>query len=321
MRRASAAGLSTVDADGMPLDCWFPRPALAAEDQAEGVTPLSPERCAAVLGDDVAAMVGEDPIRGVRRVAIQVTIADLDGPVADLHDAYLRLHLLSHRLVRPNTINVDGLLHVMRYDVAWTSLGPCRAAALGEVLPRAHAAGRALQVRGVFPVPPMLDYVWPSGVTIADAARVLLGAHLAPGTMVTPEGFCGVNAGTLGPCMVEGRISAGIVVGSGSDIGGGASLMGVISGGGRQIVSVGERSLLGANSGIGIALGDDCIVEAGCYITAGAPVQLEGGRVVKARELSGRSRLIFRRNAQTGALEAVQNTGRWEGLNPTLHPK
>ncbi len=266
-------------------------------------------------------MGGEDPIRKVHRIAVRVTIADLDSPVADLHDAYLRLHLLSHRIIQPTTINVDGLLKAMRHDVAWTSLGPCPASGLGVVLSRAAAAGRTFFVRGVFPVPPMLDYVWPSGVTIADATRVLLGAHLAPGTMVTAEGFCGVNAGTLGPCMVEGRISAGVVVGAGSHIGGGASLMGVTSGGGREVVSVGQRCLLGANSGVGIALGDDCIVEAGCYITAGAPIRIDDGRVVKARWLSGRSRLIFRRNAQTGALEAVENTGRWEGLNPLLHPQ
>jgi 2,3,4,5-tetrahydropyridine-2-carboxylate N-succinyltransferase len=222
--------------------------------------------------------------------------------------------------VRPNTINLAGLLEHCDHATAWTSLGPCPASDLAEVALRAQALGRAFQVKGVFPVPPMLDYVWPSGVTIADAARVLLGAHLAPGTMVTPEGFCGVNAGTLGPCMVEGRISAGVVVGAGSDIGGGASLMGVTSGGGREVVSLGERCLLGANSGVGIALGDDCIVEAGCYVTAGAPVRLADGRIIKARELSGRSRLLFRRNAQSGVLEALQNAGRWDGLNPLLHP-
>lgn len=319
-RQASAAGVMTVDADGDLLDSWFPRPVLVSAGVGAGLSLLSREEAEAKLGRDVAALVGEDRIRGVHRVAVEMTIADLDSPITNSHDAFLRLHLLSHRLAPPNSINMDGLLEVLRHDAAWTSRGPCRVRDLQDVAPRAKAADPSFQVRGVFPVPPMLDYVWPSGVTIADGARVLLGAHLASGTMVTPEGFCGVNAGTLGPCMVEGRISAGVVVGSGSDIGGGASLMGVISGGGRQVVSMGERSLLGANSGIGIALGDDCIVEAGCYVTAGAPIRLADGRIVKARELSGQSRLIFRRNAQTGALEAVENTGRWEGLNPLLHP-
>lgn len=319
-RKASAAGLMSVDANGDLLDSWFPCPDLTAANGAGGTSRLTSAEAAARLGQEVAGLVGEDRIRGVHRVAVEVTIADLDRPIADPHDAFLRLHLLSHRLVAPNSINMEGLLDVLRHDVAWTSLGPCRARELQAVAPRARAANQPFQVRAIFPVPAMLDYVWPSGVTIADAARVLLGAYLAPGTMVTPEGFCGVNAGTLGPCMVEGRISAGVVVGSGSDIGGGASLMGVISGGGRQIVSMGERSLLGANSGLGIALGDDCIVEAGCYITAGAPIRLADGRTVKARDLSGRSGLIFRRNAQTGALEALENTGRWDGLNPRLHP-
>jgi 2,3,4,5-tetrahydropyridine-2-carboxylate N-succinyltransferase len=319
-RKASAAGLSTVDANGRVLDSWYPKPVLAGVDGSAGTTILSPEEAATRLGGEVAALTGEDRIRGVHRVATHVTIDDLDSPIIDVEDAFLRLHLLSHRLVRPNSINLEGLLDVMPHGVAWTSLGPCCASDLGAVALRAQAACRSFLVRGIFPVPPMLDYVWPSGVTIADAMRVLLGAHLAPGTMVTPEGFCGVNAGTLGPCMVEGRISAGVVIGSGSDVGGGASLMGVISGGGRQVVSMGERSLLGANAGIGIALGNDCIVEAGCYITAGARVRLADGRVVKARELSGQSRLIFRRNALTGSLEALENTGRWRGLNPVLHP-
>ncbi|MGC1301225.1 MAG: DapH/DapD/GlmU-related protein [Caulobacteraceae bacterium] len=318
-RSTISAGLATIDNDGKVLDVWYPRPELVDAGIPNEISLLSPSDAEHMLGAAIAQMAGEDPIRGVQRIAVKAAIGDLGQPVANLHDAYLRLHLLSHRLVRPNTINLDGLFEIIDHGVAWTSQGPCRASQLSEIMSRAQVAGRALHVRSTFPFPPMLDYVQPSGVTIADSMRVLLGAHLAPGTMVTPEGLCGINAGTLGPCIVEGRINAGVVIGAGSDIGGGSSLMGTLSGGGRETVSLGERCLLGANAGLGVALGDDCIVEAGCYITAGAPVRMPDGRIVKARELSGRSGLIFRRNAQTGALEAVENTGRWNGLNPLLH--
>jgi 2,3,4,5-tetrahydropyridine-2-carboxylate N-succinyltransferase len=312
-------GLATIDSDEKVLDVWYPQPALVETHLRDEFELLSPSDAELMLGAEVAQMAKEDRVRGVQRIAVKVTIGDLNKPIANLYDAFLRLHLLSHRLVRPNTINLDGLIEITNHGVAWTSQGPCRASQLGEIIPRAEAAGRALYVRSTFPFPPMLDYVRPSGVTIADSLRVLLGAYLASGTMVTPEGFCAFNAGTLGGCIVEGRISPCVVVGAGSDIGGGASLMGTLSGGGRERVSLGERCLLGANAGLGVALGDDCLVEAGCYITAGALVQLPDGRVVKARELSGRSGLILRRNAQTGALEALENTGRWTGLNPLLH--
>jgi len=318
-RSAAAIGIATLDADGTPLDAWYPSLALGEAGGDRGTFSASVHELSEAMGEDASRLLAEDPIRGVHRVGVKVAIPDLSLPVEGLHDLFLRLHLLSHRLVRPNSLNLDGMFEVMDPDIAWTSSGPCRASKLGDVMRRAKMAGQPLHVRSLFAVPPMLDYVWPSGVTIADAARVLLGAHLAPGTMVTHEGFCGLNAGSLGPSMIEGRISAGVVIGSGSDVGGGASLMGTISGGGRERVSLGERCLLGANSGVGIALGDDCLVEAGCYITAGALVALPDGSVVKARELSGRPRLIYRRNSRTGSLEALENTGRWGGLNPVLH--
>jgi 2,3,4,5-tetrahydropyridine-2-carboxylate N-succinyltransferase len=245
-------------------------------------------------------------------------IADLAAPPASVEDAYLRLHLLSHRLVRPRSINLDGIFGVLP-NVAWTNHGPVDPAELPEVRRRFLADGETLQVLGVDKFPRMVDYVVPSGVRIADADRVRLGAHLAEGTTVMHEGFVNYNAGTLGASMVEGRISAGVVVGDGSDVGGGASIMGTLSGGGSEVISVGERCLLGANSGLGISLGDDCIVEAGLYLTAGTLVRLPDGDVVKARELSGVSGLLFRRHSQTGAIEATQRTGPWGGLNAALH--
>ena len=235
-----------------------------------------------------------------------------------MHDAYLRLHLLSHRLVQPNCLNLDGIFGLLP-NVAWTTLGPCDSSRVPEARMAARKRGLAFEVAGVDKFPRMTDYVTTGDVRIADADRVRLGAHLAAGTTVMHEGFCNFNAGTLGPCMVEGRISAGVVVASGSDIGGGASIMGTLSGGGKEKITVGERCLIGANAGIGISLGDDCIVEAGCYVTAGARILLEDGRVLKAKELSGQKSLLFRRNSQSGALEATKRTGKWEGLNAQLH--
>jgi len=244
--------------------------------------------------------------------------ADLDLPPADSADAYLRLHLLSHRLVRPNSMNLDGIFGVLP-NVCWTSLGPVAVSDIGAARQRALARGIHLDVRSVDKFPPMLDYVVPSGVRVADAARVRLGAHLAEGTTVMHEGFVNFNAGTLGPSMVEGRISQGVVVGAGTDIGGGASIMGTLSGGGTQVISVGQRCLLGANSGLGISLGDDCIIEAGLYLTAGTIVSLPGGQQAKARNLSGQPGLLFRRNSVTGSVEALTRPGRWGGLSTDLH--
>jgi 2,3,4,5-tetrahydropyridine-2,6-dicarboxylate N-succinyltransferase len=315
---ATGVGIATLDREGALLDCWFPKPELGGTSSAERHFCSEGETVAA-LGEAAAGAVGHDPLRDVRRVAVRVSTPDLCGDLTDLYDVYLRLHLLSHRLARPHMINLTNLLKFLRYDVAWTSHGPCAVRDLGPAMARARWAGRPFVVRGSFPVPPMLDYVWPEGVNIADSIRVLLGAYLAPGTMVTPVGFCGLNAGTLGPCMVEGRVSTGVVIGEGCHVGAGASLMGVISGGGRELVSLGARCLLGANSGAGIPLGDDCVIEAGCYVTAGSLVRCADGRVVKAAELANRPNLLFRRHSQTGALEAIENSCQWSGLHPDLH--
>jgi 2,3,4,5-tetrahydropyridine-2-carboxylate N-succinyltransferase len=251
-------------------------------------------------------------------VRVESSIGSLTDPPADAYDAYLRLHLLSHRLIRPHDANLDGLFGLLS-NVAWTSHGPVDPADLPAVLRRFRAAGEPFQVFSVDKFPRMTDYVVPSGVRIADADRVRLGAHLAEGTTVMHEGFVNFNAGTLGHSMVEGRISAGVVVGDGSDIGGGSSIQGTLSGGGKTVISIGERCLLGANAGLGISLGDDCVVEAGLYLTAGSLVRLPDGDVVKARELSGANGMLFRRHSQSGAIEALPRTGTWGGLNAALH--
>ncbi|WP_432093856.1 2,3,4,5-tetrahydropyridine-2,6-dicarboxylate N-succinyltransferase [Streptomyces sp. bgisy100] len=315
---AVAAGLATVTADGTVLDTWFPAPELVAEPGPAGTERLSAERAAELLGEKAPAALGPDHRRGVEIVAVRTVIASLDDKPLDAHDAYLRLHLLSHRLVRPHGQNLDGIFGLLA-NVAWTSLGPVAVDRLEAVRLAARAEGLHLAVTSVDKFPRMTDYVAPSGVRIADADRVRLGAHLASGTTVMHEGFVNFNAGTLGTSMVEGRISAGVVVGDGSDIGGGASIMGTLSGGGKQIVSIGERCLLGAEAGIGIALGDDCIVEAGLYVTAGTRVTLPDGTVVKALELSGANNLLFRRNSTTGRVEVLQRSGSWGGLNEALH--
>jgi 2,3,4,5-tetrahydropyridine-2-carboxylate N-succinyltransferase len=250
--------------------------------------------------------------------AVRTLIESLSEPALDAFDIYLRLHLLSHRLGRPRAINLTGIFSILT-NVAWTSIGPCLPSEVDNIRWRMRAEGVALDVRSVDKIPRMTDYVVPSGVRIADANRVRLGAYLAPGTTVMHEGFCNFNAGTLGASMVEGRISAGVIVGDGSDIGGGASIMGTLSGGGTETISVGERCLLGANSGIGISLGDDCVVEAGCYVTAGTRVSTPDGKIVKAAALSGRSNLMYRRNSQTGAVEAISRNRSWGALNPSLH--
>ena len=258
-----------------------------------------------------------DDRRGVEIVPIVVEIDTAAAP-RDASDVYLRLHLLSHRLAKPRTLNLDGIFGLLT-NVAWTSIGPVALDVLDEVRDALRRKGEHLTVNGVDKFPRMTDYVVPAGVRIADASRVRLGAHLAEGTTVMHEGFCNFNAGTLGASMVEGRISAGVIVGNGSDIGGGASIMGTLSGGGKEMITVGERCLLGANSGLGISLGDDCVLEAGLYVTAGTLVRLPDGNVVKAREMSGVSNMLFRRNSTNGAVEAVVRTGSWGGLNAALH--
>jgi len=266
---------------------------------------------------ELAALVGRDEDRDVETVVVRTTIASLADKAVDAHDAYLRLHLLSHRLVRPHGLNADGLFGVLT-NVVWTNHGPCAIEGFETVRARLRRRGQ-VAVYGVDKFPRMVDYVLPSGVRIADADRVRLGAHLAPGTTVMHEGFVNFNAGTLGSSMVEGRISAGVVVGDGSDIGGGASIMGTLSGGGTEVISIGQRCLLGANAGLGISLGDDCVVEAGLYVTAGTKVLTADGQTVKARELSGANNLLFRRNSLSGAVEVVKRDGTGITLNEALH--
>jgi 2,3,4,5-tetrahydropyridine-2-carboxylate N-succinyltransferase len=297
--------VATVARNAAPLSFWFPAPQLGlpAEDDGAELN-LRQER--------------EDPVRAVQIRRQLCVTTDLDLPPADTADAYLRLHLLSHRLARPNSMNLDGIFAVLP-NVCWTSLGPAAVSEIGATRQRALARGIHLQVHSVDKFPPMLDYVVPGGVRVADGARVRLGAHLAEGTTVMHEGFVNFNAGTLGSSMVEGRISQGVVVGAGTDIGGGASIMGTLSGGGTQVITVGERCLLGANSGLGISLGDDCVVEAGLYLTAGTIVALPGGQQAKARDLSGQHGLLFRRNSVTGSVEALTRPGNWGGLSTNLH--
>jgi 2,3,4,5-tetrahydropyridine-2-carboxylate N-succinyltransferase len=304
---ASGYGLLTLHGDTV-LDAWFPSPVLGA---TEGDAPA-----------ELTALEGDDEARGVRREVRLVEIGDLDDAPASTEDVWLRLHLLSTRLVRPHGMSMDGVFGLLT-NVVWTDAGPCPVAGFESTRARLQAAGRQVTVLGVDKFPRMVDYVVPAGVRIADADRVRLGAHLAEGTTVMHEGFVNFNAGTLGASMVEGRISAGVVVGDGSDVGGGASIMGTLSGGGSQVVSVGRRCLIGANAGIGISLGDDCVVEAGCYVTAGTKVSMtdtDGStRVVKALTLSGADNVLFRRNSVTGAVEAVPWQSDGVALNEALH--
>ncbi|MGW0436326.1 2,3,4,5-tetrahydropyridine-2,6-dicarboxylate N-succinyltransferase [Micromonospora sp. NPDC003197] len=306
-------GLATITADDQVLDTWYPTGKLGL-----GPLPLVAGEDSGDVLDLPPGAIGDRALPGLRTVQVVTEIKSLDDPISGASDAYLRLHLLSHRLVRPNELNLDGIFGALA-NVAWTSAGPCPPDRVDELRVIERAAGRYLSVYGVDKFPRMTDYVVPSGVRIADADRVRLGAYLAAGTTVMHEGFVNFNAGTLGTSMVEGRIVQGVVVGDGSDIGGGASIMGTLSGGGTEKVRIGERSLLGANSGVGFSIGDDCVVEAGCYITAASKVALPDGRVVKARELSGVDGLLFWRNSVTGALEAKPRTGQGIALNAALH--
>jgi 2,3,4,5-tetrahydropyridine-2-carboxylate N-succinyltransferase len=303
VRLASGHGLATLAADGTVLDVWFPAPALGPLAGAEQ------------LAGELKAVAADDADRGTTQSVVSLEV-DLDVAPADSADAWLRLHLLSHRLVAPNAQNLDGIFGLLA-NVVWTNFGPCAVDGFEATRLKLRKRG-AVTVYGVDKFPRMVDYVMPSGVRIAEAGRVRLGAHLAPGTTVMHEGFVNFNAGTLGTSMVEGRISASVVVGDGSDVGGGASIMGTLSGGGKERIAVGERVLLGANSGIGISVGDDCVVEAGLYVTAGTRVVL-GERTVKALELSGVPNLLFRRNSLTGAVEALPRLGQTVELNSALH--
>ncbi len=313
-RPAWADGIGTVREPDL-LEVLYPHPALGLPPQGAaqpGEAGHTSQRTATF------ETVEADHLRHVKRVRLRTVIDDLDNPPLDTADAYLRLHLLSHRLVVPNDVNLEGVFGLLP-NVAWTSLGPLHPADLPKVRELAAEAGVHLTVHAVDKFPRMADYVVPSGVRIADASRVRLGAYLGEGTTVMHEGFVNFNAGTLGGAMVEGRISQGVVAGDGTDIGGGASTMGTLSGGGTQRVALGRRCLLGANSGLGIALGDDCVVEAGLYLTAGTVVLLPDGSTTKARELSGRSSLLYRRNSQTGSVEVIPRSGTWGELNRELH--
>ncbi|MDT5092994.1 MAG: 2,3,4,5-tetrahydropyridine-2,6-dicarboxylate N-succinyltransferase [Mycobacterium sp.] len=309
---AAGVGLATITDDGTVLDAWFPAPELDGDGEA-GTARLS----VAEVPAELAALAGRDDDRAVETVLIRTIITALDQPPADAYDAYLRLHLLSHRLVKPHEANVSGIFGVLA-NVVWTNYGPCAVEGFETVRALLRRRG-PVTVYGIDKFPRMVDYVVPTGVRIADADRVRLGAHLAPGTTVMHEGFVNFNAGTLGASMVEGRISAGVVVGDGSDVGGGASIMGTLSGGGTEVISIGERCLLGANAGLGIPLGDDCVVEAGLYLTAGTKVTTPDGTTVKARELAGANNLLFRRNSVTGAVEVVSRDGQGIALNEELH--
>ena len=305
MTQAWGAGLATVAGDETVLDAWFPLVGIGTE---------SPKDFSALA----AAAAGPGDARQLSRAVVTLQIDTTVAPTSTA-DAYLRLHLLSNRLALPRTINLDGIFGLLPNN-AWTNLGPVQPDHVDTVRLRCAAVGQRLTVYGLDKFPRMTDYVTPSGVRIADADRVRLGAHLAAGTTVMHEGFCNFNAGTLGTSMVEGRISQGVIVGDGSDIGGGASIMGTLSGGGTEQVTIGARCLLGAEAGIGISLGDECVVEAGLYVTAGTLVRvLPEGAVVKARQLSGAAGLLFRRNSQTGAVEALPRSVRWDGLNAALH--
>ncbi|MGW8781422.1 2,3,4,5-tetrahydropyridine-2,6-dicarboxylate N-succinyltransferase [Streptomyces sp. NPDC055796] len=315
---AVAAGLATIASDGTVLDTWFPAPELVAEPGPAGTERLTADQAVQLLGPAAAKAIRLDAVRDVEVVAVRTVISSLEDKPLDAHDAYLRLHLLSHRLVKPHGQSLDGVFGLLA-NVAWTSLGPVAVDQVEAVRLNARAEGLYLQVTSIDKFPRMTDYVAPKGVRIADADRVRLGAHLAEGTTVMHEGFVNFNAGTLGTSMIEGRISAGVVVGDGSDIGGGASTMGTLSGGGKQIISIGERCLIGAEAGVGIALGDECIVEAGLYVTAGTRVTLPDGQIVKALELSGAGNILFRRNSVTGTVEARPNNAVWGGLNEVLH--
>lgn len=305
MSKANSAygyGISTIAKDGSTLDTYFHQLDLGAAEASR---------------DDLASLEGADYEREITRRVVKTEI-ELDKAPTSVSDAYLRLHLLSHRLVKPHGLSLEGIFSILN-NVIWTSHGPCAIAGFDQVRLKLRAKYGYLAIYGVDKFPRMLDYVVPEGVRVADADRVRLGAYLSPGTTVMHEGFVNFNAGTLGASMVEGRISAGVVVGDGSDIGGGASIMGTLSGGGKEVISIGKRTLLGANSGLGISLGDDCVLEAGVYLTAGSKVLLPDGKVVKARELSGANSLLIRRNSQSGALEALNKSGTWGGLNSVLH--
>ncbi len=329
---AWGAAIATCTPDGTVLDAWYPSPVLTTTAPSHpmetedgpliaetGTIRVAPATASQLFGADTTDARGADPLRGVERRTVVTYIESLDDPPVDTYDVYLRLHLLSHRLIRPNEANLDGIFGLLN-NVVWTSIGPCPVEGFEKTRLRLRAAGMPVNVLALDKFPRMTDYVIPSGVRIADASRVRLGAHLASGTTVMHAGAVNFNAGTLGEAMIEGRITQGVVVDEGSDLGGGASIMGTLSGGGKEVIRVGKRCLIGANGGIGISLGDDCTVEAGLYVTAGTLVTLPDGQVVKGKELSGESGLLYRRNSATGVVEVLPRGSRQSvDLNAVLH--
>ena len=309
-QNAFGVGVASVNSDNQIIEARFLKAELSQIDEKQ-------------IAGSIDSLITQDLIRKISTKKISIQIS-LDAAPKDVADVYLRLHLLSMRKVKPNQINLDGVFGILP-NLIWSSIGPCQLENFEIVRAELLAKYPAIAFYGVDKFPRMIDYVIPDGVRIADGNRVRLGAYLSSGTTVMHEGFVNFNAGTLGKSMVEGRISAGVVVGDGTDIGGGASIMGTLSGGGKEKISVGERTLLGANSGLGISLGNDCVVEAGLYLTAGSKVMLpkepnqSAGKIVKAVELSGANNLLFRRNSQTGAIEALPKSGSWQGLNSVLH--
>jgi 2,3,4,5-tetrahydropyridine-2-carboxylate N-succinyltransferase len=307
--KAWGMGLATISADGTILDTYYPKPQLGPAPKGDEVY---------LMDKAFDALIGKDPRRNVEVKAVRTEI-NLNDPVSSTPDAYLRLHLLSHLLVKPNSISLENLMAHLPI-VAFSSIGPLSVLDYEKLLPTLTRSG--VTVHSVDKFPRLVDYVVPKGVRIADTNRVRLGAYLSPGTTIMHEGFVNFNAGTLGVAMIEGRVSQGVVVGNGSDIGGGASIMGTLSGGGRERVQIGERALLGANAGIGISIGDDSVVEAGLYVTAGTKVTIIDGaeeRTVKATELSGQPNLLFRRNSTNGRVEVLPRTGVGITLNASLH--
>jgi 2,3,4,5-tetrahydropyridine-2,6-dicarboxylate N-succinyltransferase len=317
---ARAIGLAAVAVDGEILDTWFPSVSLCDEGEvSEGKTVfLSDSELASAWGDRGRGVLVDDRRRQVKVLPVETTIASLHDTPASISDIYLRLHMLSMRLIMPGTANLQGIFDFLPL-MAWTSFGPCRARDADILLWHARREGLDLTIKGTFIVPSMLDYVVPKGVAIPNAAHVQLGAYLAPGTFLTPAGFCALDCGTLGQSFIEGRISVGVVVDEGTHVGGGASIMGSTAGGGKRKITIGKRCLLGANSGVGISLGDGCVVEAGCYITAGTLVRLNSGEIKKASELSGQDNVLFRRHSITGQVEALEGKAPAVKLNPSLH--
>jgi 2,3,4,5-tetrahydropyridine-2-carboxylate N-succinyltransferase len=330
---ALGLGIGTQNSNGAWLEVYFPLPLLSpSQDLVAAVQEFASDSVLSSSDlNEIAILLDASDQGELADIAEQFALVDrpcvltllaTDSSPQSVPEGYLKLHLLSHRLVKPHGTDLSGLFGVLP-NVAWTNEGAIDLTELPSRQLKARLEGRVLEVSCVDKFPKMTNYVVPEGVRIAHTARVRLGAYLGEGTTVMHEGFINFNAGTEGPGMIEGRISAGVVVGSGSDLGGSASTLGTLSGGNNVIISVGKECLLGANAGTGIPLGDRCTIEAGLFVTAGSRVQVldnDGSAVeiVKARDLAGKSDLLFRRNSQTGAIECLTNKSAI-ALNAELH--